>query len=178
MICKNCQTKNITKAQFCRHCGSAFTEEERQQAYDRTIFGRIKTLEKWKGYITLEAITGHPVFKTVVLVAILVWGIFLGRSNGNKMLILENEAYQVQQHATTGAYYILTEQDSVSLSLYLPRKAETVNLQAIADGAVTREQSFGAEEQPQLESGAAEYYYITADYGRKTEQIKVYLVQQ
>ena len=57
------------------------------------------------------------------------------------------------------------------------KDAETVD-QAIADGAVTREQSFGAEEQPQLESGAAEYYYITADYGRKTEQIKVYLVQQ
>ena len=72
MICKECGTKNITKAQFCVHCGSAFTDEERQKAYDRTIFGKIEKLEKWKGYITLDFITGHPVFKTLVLIAILV----------------------------------------------------------------------------------------------------------
>ena len=93
MICKNCHTENITKAKFCQHCGSAFTDEQREEAYDRTIFGMIDKLEKWKGYITLEAITGHPVFKTLILVAILIWGLLLGRTNGNQMLILENEAY-------------------------------------------------------------------------------------
>lgn len=178
MICKNCQRKNITKAQFCRHCGSAFTDAQRQEAYDRTVFGKIDKLEKWKGYITLDFITGHPIFKTVVLVAILIWGLFLGRANGNQMLIQESEAYRVQQHATTGAYYVLTEQDSVSVSLYLPRKAEKLQLQAIVDGKVAQEQSFTAEEQPSLECGAAEYYYITADYGDRTEQITVYLVRE
>lgn len=178
MICKNCQTKNITKAQFCHNCGSAFTDEQRQKAYDRTIFGKIDKLEKWKGYITLDVITGHPIFKTVVLVAILLWGLFLGRTNGDQMLILESQTYQVQQNATTGEYYVLTSQDSVSVSLYLPRQAETVQLQAIVDGNVTQEQSFAADEQPRLECGVAEYYYITADYGDSTEQIKVYLAKE
>lgn len=178
MICKNCKTKNITKAQYCRNCGNAFTDEQRQAAYDRTIFGKIDKLEEWKGYVTLEFITGHPIFKIVVLVAILVWGIFLGRTNGNQMLILESDAYQVQQNVTTGEYYVLTEQDSVSLALYLPRKAEAVQLQAIVNDAVVQEKSFAAEEQPRLESGAAEYYYITADYGDSTEKITVYLVAQ
>lgn len=178
MICKNCQTKNITKAQFCRHCGSAFTDEQRQEAYDRTVFGKIDKLEKWKGYITLEAITGHPIFKTVVLVAILLWGLFLGRTNGSQMLILESESYRVQQHTTTGNFYVLTTQDHISVSLYLPRQAETVQLQAIVDGEIAKEQTFAAEEQPSLESGAADYYYITADYGDGTERITVYLVQE
>lgn len=178
MICKNCKTKNITKAQYCRNCGCAFTDEQRQAAYDRTIYGKIDKLEKWKGYLTLEVITGHPVFKTVVLVAILLWGIFLGRSNGNQMLILESESYRVQQNVTTGEYYVLTQQDSVSLALYLPRKAETVQLQAIVKDAVVQEQNFTAEEQPSLECGAAEYYYITADYGDSTERITVYVVQE
>lgn len=178
MICKECGTKNITKAQFCSHCGSAFTDEQRQQAYDRTIFGKIEKLEKWKGYITLDFITGHPIFKTLVLVAILVWGLFLGRANGNQMMILESDAYRVQQHITTGEYYVLTEADSVSVSLYLPRQAESVVLQAIVNGEVSQEQSFSAEEAPLLESGAAEYYYITANYGGSAEQIKVYLVQE
>lgn len=178
MICKNCQTKNINKAQFCRNCGSAFTDEQRQEAYDRTVFGKLDKLEKWKGYVTLDAITGHPIFKTVVLVAILIWGLFLGRTNGNQMLILESESYRVQQHATTGDYYVLTDQDSVYVSLYLPRQAETVRLQAVVDGQVIQTQSFASEEQPQLERGAADYYFITADYGDGTERITVYLVKE
>ena len=28
MICKECGAKNITKAQFCSHCGSAFTDDK------------------------------------------------------------------------------------------------------------------------------------------------------
>lgn len=178
MICKNCQTKNITKAQFCRHCGSAFTEQQRQEAYDRTIFGTVEKMEKWKGYLTLEVITGHPVFKTAVLVLILIWGLFLGRTNGNQMLILENEAYQVQQHAETGEYYVITGQDAVSLSLYLPRQTEQVTLLAMAEDQVIQEQTFAAEEQPVLEADAAEYYSIVADYGKKTETITVYLIKE
>ena len=178
MICKNCQTNNITKAQFCRNCGEAFTDEQRQEAYDRTIYGKIEKIEKWKGYITLDFITGHPIFKTVVLVAILVWGLFLGRTHGDQMLILESDAYQVQQLVSTGDYYVLTEYDSVSVSLYLPRQAESLQLQAIIDGQVTMEQTFSSEEQPSLKCGAAEYYYITADYGDGTERITVYVTKQ
>lgn len=178
MICKNCQTKNITKAKYCQHCGAAFTDEQRQEAYDRTIFGKIDKLEKWKGYITLDFITGNPIFKTVVLVAILIWGFYLGRTNGERMLILESDTYQVQQHVTTGEYYVLTEQDSVSVSLYLPRQAESLQLQAVVDGAVVQEQSFTTQEQPRLECGAAEYYYICANYGNKTERITVYVVKE
>ena len=178
MICRNCRKRNIIKAQFCRNCGSAFTDAERQKAYDGTIFGKIDKLEKWKGYITLDPIIGHPIFKTAVLVLILIWGLLLGRTNGDKMLILESEAYRVQQHTTTGTYYILTEEDSVSVSLYLPRQADTVQLQAIVDGQVIQEQSFTAEEQPRLECGAVEYYYIPANYGDDTERITVYLVQE
>ena len=178
MICKNCQTKNITKAQYCRHCGTAFTDEQRQEAYDRTIFGKIDKLEKWKGYITLDFITGHPIFKTVVLVAILVWGLLLGRTNGNRMLVMESDAYQVQQHVVSGEYYVLTEQDGVSVSLYLPRQARSILLQAVVGYDVVEEQSFSPEEWPFLKSGAADFYYITADYGTRTERIKVFLVQE
>lgn len=178
MICKNCQKNNITRAKFCRDCGTAFSEEQRQKEYDRTIYGKIEKLEKWKGYVTLDFITGNPIFKTVVLAAILVWGLFLGRTNGDQMLIQESEAYRVQQHASTGDYYVLTPENSVSVSLYLPRKAESLQLQAIVDGQVAKEQSFTAEEQPHLECGAAEYYYITADYGDDTERITVYLMRE
>lgn len=178
MICKNCQTKNIQKAQFCSHCGKAFTDEQRQQAYDRTIFGKIEKLEKWKGYITLDFITGHPVFKTLVLVAILVWGLLLGRANGSQMLIMESETYRVQQHATTGEYYVLTEQDRVSVSLYLPRKAESLRLQAIVDGQTVQDQTLAIDELPALEYGAADYYFITADYGDGTERITIFVVQE
>ena len=43
---------------------------------------------------------------------------------------------------------------------------------------VVEEQSFSPEEWPFLKSGAADFYYITADYGTRTERIKVFLVQE
>ena len=71
MICQQCGKKNITKAQYCGSCGTAFSEEQRKKAYNRTIFGVIEKVEELKGYATLEAVTGHPVFRIAVLV--LIW---------------------------------------------------------------------------------------------------------
>ena len=38
MICKNCNHKNITTALYCSNCSAPFSEEERKQAYDKTIY--------------------------------------------------------------------------------------------------------------------------------------------
>ena len=91
---------------------------------------------------------------------------------------MESDAYQVQQHVVSGEYYVLTEQDGVSVSLYLPRQARSILLQAVVGYDVVEEQSFSPEEWPFLKSGAADFYYITADYGTRTERIKVFLVQE
>lgn len=176
MICKECHAKNITKAQYCQQCGNPFSEEERSAAYDKTVFGFIHKLETWKGYVTLDFITDHPIFKTVVLVLILVWGFFLGRSNGKEMLILESETYQVQQNVSSGDFYILTDETQVPLKLYLPQKATSLVLQAIEADAVVQETAFTAEDAILLETTDTAHYILTADYGRRSDCITVYVL--
>ena len=177
MICKECQAKNITKAQFCQHCGSAFTDEDRQNAYDRTIFGMIDKLEEWKGYATLEFITGHPVFKTAVLVLILLWGLWLGRSNGNAMTILEGDTYRVQQNTDNGDYYILTEENQVPLNLYLPRQAD-LTLQVWNADTMESQYTFAVEDEILLEVDTSMFFIIEADYGQQYQQIKLYVLPE
>ena len=50
MKCKHCKTKNITKAHYCKHCGSPFIQEDRDKAYNRTIFGILTNIRKLKSY--------------------------------------------------------------------------------------------------------------------------------
>lgn len=176
MICNECQTKNITKAQFCSHCGNAFTDVERQQAYDKTIFGILDKLEEWKGYATLEFITGHPIFKTAVLVLILLWGLWLGRTNGNDMIILEGDTYRVQQNTENGDFYILTEDNQIPLNLYLPQQAQALQLQMVENDAVIYETSFTVEDEIHLDSTDQAHYLITANYGSYSEQITIYVI--
>ena len=50
MKCMKCGYENPTTAEYCHMCGTAFTEQQRQEAYDRTIFGKLDRLENLKGW--------------------------------------------------------------------------------------------------------------------------------
>lgn len=177
MICEQCGKDNITRAKYCNGCGAEFPEKQREQAYNKTIFGKIEKLEKLKGFVTLEAITGHPVFRVAVLVLILVAGILLGRPHGNRLTILESDAYQVQQEIQTGDYYVLTDSDSLVLELYFPRKVEAVTVGQYRGEQLVSERRFSAEEAITVEKSHERSYVVEADYGDGTESIILYVVE-
>ena len=47
MFCKKCNTENLMKAEYCQACGNQFTPEEKNAAYEKTIFGKFEKLEKY-----------------------------------------------------------------------------------------------------------------------------------
>lgn len=171
MICNACGHNNITKAAYCENCGAAFTEEQRKKAYDKTIYGKIDKLEQIKGYVTLEAITSHPVFRIAVLVIILAVGLLVGRPHGNAMTILKNDAYSVAQNSQTGEYYLLTDQEQVQVDLYFPKKTEALT---VTQGDRTETLDLTADEAPVLTTNADSAYVLTADSG---ESITVFVIQ-
>ena len=176
MICQQCGKKNITKAQYCGSCGAPFSQEQREKAYNKTIFGIIEKVEELKGYATLEAVTGHPVFRVAVLVLILVAGLLLGRPHGDHLTILKSDAYQVQQEMQTGEYYVLTEEDSLVLELYFPRKVENLTVRQYRGEKLMYERSFSAEDAIALEKSHERTYVVEADYGDDTQAITLYVV--
>ena len=72
MKCRNCGKENLLKAHYCHNCGHPFSDEERQAAYDSTIWGKLDKLKKMKEFITLEAITSHPVFRALFLALLII----------------------------------------------------------------------------------------------------------
>lgn len=176
MICQQCGKKNITKARYCGSCGAAFSDEQREKAYNKTVFGMIEKVESLKGYATLEVITGHPVFRVAVLVLILVAGLLLGRPHGDHLTILESDAYQVRQEVQTGEYYVLTEDDSLVLELYFPRKVENLTVRQFLGEKLTYERSFSTDDAITLEKSHERTYVVEADYGDKVETITLYVV--
>lgn len=178
MRCQNCQQENIRQAQYCAACGTAFSDEQREAAYADTVYGKIEKLESIKSWLTLEAITSHPVFRVLLIVAILAVGLLLGRPHGNRMTILESDAYTVSQHRESGDYYLLTDKAEVGVSLYLPKKAETLTLKKTDGEQVLSETTFTAEEGVALQADDTACYRIEANYGGKTESITVYVPEQ
>ena len=176
MICQQCGKKNITKAQYCGSCGTAFSDEQREKAYNRTIYGVIDKVESLKGYATLEVITGHPVFRVAVLALILVAGLLLGRPHGDQLAILESDDYQVQQDVQTGDFYVLTEDDSLVLELYFPRKVETLTVRQLLGEKLMYERSFSTEDAITLDKSHERTYVVEADYGDNMESITLYVV--
>ena len=176
MICKNCGYKNITKAIYCENCASPFSDEERDIAYNKTVYGKISKLETLKGYVTLEAFTSHPVFRIAVLLIILVFGLLLGRPNGKYMTILQNDQYTVSQNSENGEYYILTEKSEIGVGLYLPKKAEGLKLQKTDGETIEYETAFSDGEEIVLQAEEDSYYLIEANYGSSAESIKVYVL--
>ena len=128
MKCKHCKTKNITKAHYCKHCGSPFIQEERDKAYNRTIFGILTNIRKLKSYATLSLITAKPWFKALTLVSILLYGLLQIKINGSYMKIQPSEYYDVQYNKVAKEYYITSQHRQIGLNLYLPKEAEDISV--------------------------------------------------
>ncbi len=128
MKCKNCKTENILKADYCKGCGHQFTEKEKKKAYNRTIFGIIDNIGKVKSYITFDFITGNRWFKVASLMVLILYSFLVLKINGNQMRVLDSRDYDVEYNKTTKEYYLITDENQIGLELYIPEKAETVNL--------------------------------------------------
>lgn len=178
MNCLKCGETNVTKAQFCKKCGREFSDEERDEAYEKTVYGKIEKLEKLHGYISLEAITTHPAFRIAVLVLILIWGLYVGRPHGNHLTILESDNYQVQQNEVNEDFYVLTERNTVTLRLYFPEEPEMIRLQICQEGEVLEEKEFVAEDAITVERSLEVSYRVEAEYGKKTEDIHLYVINE
>ena len=126
MICKNCKTENRIKANFCMSCGSEFTDEQRAEAYSKTIYGRYeKLLDLWKT-VSLDKITGSSIVKILSLVAVLVYGGWTVYRNGTQFRPLEDATYELQYNQKANEYYVISAMDDIQLSLYLPKQTEEV----------------------------------------------------
>ena len=176
MKCSVCSSENLIKAHYCASCGHPFTEEERKAAYDRTFYGKLDKVRRWKSILTLEVITGSLWFRILSILAILLLGLFLLLTR--RPLRLESgDLYKVQYLEETGTYYLITEEDTVAVNLRAPYRTRSVLIREVdASGQTVREETRTAEEAMLLTvSGKTHYELVSSNGTRDTGSLTVYL---
>ena len=126
MKCHKCKTTNIVKANYCNKCGEKFTDKEREDAYNKTIYGKLEKIEKIKDIATLDIITGNIVFKIISLVIVLGVGLYFWFTMGMNTKILNSADYKIFYNKSNDQYYLLVDDsyDSVDVSMYRPNRVK------------------------------------------------------
>lgn len=173
MKCKNCKTENILKADFCKGCGHQFTEKEKQKAYNRTLFGIIDKISSIKSYITFDFITGNRWFKVISLVGLILYGLLVLKINDTQLRILDSRDYDIEYNRTTKEYYLVTDENQIGLKLYIPEKAEKINLITVDKNDKQLDNTeYHTDEQVTVSYDSNRHYIIQA--GR--QQLEMYVI--
>ena len=175
MKCSNCNTENMLKAGYCKECGQQFTQQEKDAAYNKTVFGFVDRLENIWGYLSLDFITGSRWFRAAVLVVLAVYAGFVMTANGNKMKIMDSDSYDVTYLTDTKAWCLSTQQESVTVELYIPGKTDTVEVIALNQNNETVFcNTYNVEDAILLSNTENQHYIIQAE----DKQLEVYLVKK
>ncbi|MBQ8611587.1 MAG: zinc ribbon domain-containing protein [Oscillospiraceae bacterium] len=161
MYCKKCWHRNILKAEYCRHCGAPFTDEEREAAYKKTFPGRIDQFLKLKAWVTLAPVTGSLWFRITVLAGILLYALAVLLVNGTHMHIMQSPEYDVQLDTATGVYTLQTQAPSVALRLYIPSRVESYTLLMLDErDNILRQKTVSVQESPVVNGGPGIRYVV------------------
>lgn len=171
MICPACGKDNLIKADYCASCGHAFTEQEKAEAYSRTIYGKLDRFEEARSWLTLKKITGNLVFRIAVLACIALAGILSHTNQGTEMKLLESEEYVIDWNKERNEYYLYSDLDEVHLKLYLPGQPEAVGVTELdEEGKELHTEVYSVEDLPVLRKDTA-FYRISGIYGNGETQI-------
>lgn len=174
MYCKKCWRRNILKAEYCRGCGEAFSEEERKAAYNKTPCGWIDKFLELKAWTGLEPVTGSLWFRILVLAAILLYALAVLLINGTHMRIMNSPDYEVQLDTVTGVYTLRSEESTVALRLYLPQKVDSYDVLTVDEtGDVLEQITLDPEETPVLEYRPGTDYVIQTPAEQLTLQVEL-----
>ena len=169
MICSKCGKDNLIRANYCAACGHPFTEAEKKQAYNQTIYGKIDRLKELKGWVTLNKFTGNFFVRLLVLAAIAFMGFLSHTNQGTEMKLLESDEYVIDFNAQRKEYYLYTDLDQIHLKLYLPGKPEGIRVSELDEaGNEIRTEEFDTDTEPVLVK-ETQYYRISGLYEGDSE---------
>ena len=178
MKCHKCKFDNIVKASYCHNCGEKITENERQKAYNKTIYGKIEKIENIKNIATLDVITGNIIFKALSLIVVLGIGIYFLLTMGWNTKILNSNDYKLFYNKNSDEYYVIVDDniDSVDLSIYRPNRLKIMTIYHYdTDNNELDSKEIKKDDKIELTTYSNDYYVIESKYSNKKEdKLKVF----
>ena len=179
MKCHKCKSKNILKADYCQKCGEKFTDKEKKEAYNKTIFGKIDSLLKIKSIVTLNIITGNIFFKIASLLVVLGIGLYFLFTIGINTKILNSKDYEIFYNKESKEYYLLIDdnKDSVELNLYRPNRTKEMTIYSydLNDKEKTKTK-VTKEDRITLNAYQDDYHIIKSKYSNnKQDNLKLFV---
>ncbi len=186
MKCTNCKTENLLKANYCKNCGQAFTQEEKDTAKKNSVVGKLEKAEEMKGkadkvkdILSLSFITDNVWVRLALIVLPFVFSLVIGGGSkgGNIMKIRDNGQYDVYYNTTTEEYFVDMDGGSVNLSLYVPNGTQQINVYFTESGGYQYSTgSYSTEDSITVNENQNGYYTIEAVMENGTQSIKMYTV--
>ena len=179
MKCHKCKDENILKANFCQKCGEKFTEKEKEEAYSKTIFGKIDSIKKIKDIATLDAITGNIIFKIVSLLVVLGIGLYFLFTMGINTKILISKDYQIFFNKESNEYYLLVDdsKNSIELNLYRPNRTKEMTIYTYdLDDKEKDKTIVSKDDKIILNTYQDDYHIIESKYSnKKQDNLKIFV---
>ncbi len=161
MRCIKCGSDNLNKANFCKDCGYEFNDDERRIAKRHTLVGKLELLESAYKVCTLNVITGHIAFKVGSLIIVILLGFYFMFYNGSDVKILDGSQYNIEYNIKSNEYYLLVNEDTVSLNLYIPNKNKKLSIEHYdKENNLINSEEFKEDEKVVLNTNYEEDYYV------------------
>lgn len=180
MKCPDCQTKNINDANYCKKCCHSFTEEEKEIAYSKTIYGKIEKYKDLYERLTLKKITDDIRFKIFILIIIIGYGIFTALNYELAFRVEESSNYEIQYNKKDNEHYLIVTEEETPLNLYIPNRTKKILLKEwTSDNKLVNETEYTKSDNIKLNvTTSDDYYTVEAIYTDKNSDIlKVYVYQ-
>jgi hypothetical protein len=186
MKCTNCNTENLRKANYCKNCGQAFTQREKDAAHSQSVVGKLEKVEEVKGkadkvkdILSLSFITDNVWVRIALIVIPFVFSLVVGggAKGGDTMKIRDNGQYDVYYNTTTQEYFVEIDSGSVNLSLYVPNGTQQINVYfKESTGYEYQYGSYGLEDAITVNENTNGYYTIEAVMENGTQAITMYTI--
>lgn len=186
MKCTNCNTENLRKANYCKNCGQAFTQREKDAAHSQSVVGKLEKVEEVKGkadkvkdILSLSFITDNVWVRLALIVIPFVFSLVVGggAKGGDTMKIRDNGQYDVYYNTTTQEYFVEIDSGSVNLSLYVPKGTQQINVYfKESTGYEYQSGSYGLEDAITVNENTNGYYTIEAVMENGTQAITMYTI--
>lgn len=186
MKCTNCNTENLRKANYCKNCGQAFTQREKDAAHKQSVVGKLEKAEEVKGkadkvkdILSLSFITDNVWVRLALIVLPFVFSLVIGggAKGGDTMKIRDNGQYDVYYNTTTQEYFVEIDSGSVNLSLYVPKGTQQINVYFKESTDYEYQSgSYGLEDAIVVNENTNGYYTIEAVMENGTQTITMYTI--